>query len=81
MVSCTFHEKWDARIWKQGIFRILFCFLLTSYVDIIKEATISRVLSYPAVSVIFEKYILSSSNKLEDAEPTVTLDSWSGEKK
>ena len=43
MVSCPFREEWEAGVWNQGIFRILFCILLTSYAEIILEATISRV--------------------------------------
>ena len=38
----------------KGIFRVIFCVLLTSYVEIIPEATISRVFSYPDVGAIFE---------------------------
>ena len=34
--------------------------------------------SYPDVDVIFDKYILSRSNKLVDADPTGTLYSCSG---
>ena len=34
--------------------------------------------SYPAVGVIFDKFILSSSNKLAGAYPSGTLDSCSG---
>ena len=40
MVSCPFHEK---RALNQVIFNIPFCVLSTSYVEIILEATISRV--------------------------------------
>ena len=44
----------------------------------IPEATIFIVFSCPDVGVIFEKYILSRSQKLVDADPTDTLDSCSG---
>ena len=50
-------------------------YLSSSYVEIMLEATISRVFSYPHVGVIFEIYILSRSHKLYDADPAVTLDS------
>ena len=56
-------------------FRILFCVLSTSYVEIIVESMTSRFFYYPDVGVIFEKYILSRSHKLADADPAVTLDS------
>ena len=36
--------------------------------------------SYPYVGVIFDKSILSRSHKLEDADPTGTVDSCSGKK-
>ena len=57
---------------------ILFCVLLVSYVEIILEATISRVFSYPALGVIFGQYILSSGHKLVDTDPAGNLDSCSG---
>ena len=78
MVSHLFRLKWEARIWNQGIFRIIFCVLSTSYVEIILKAMIYRVFSYPAVGVIFEKSILSSCQKLADADPAGNLDSCSG---
>ena len=65
----------------QGNFRILFCVLLTLYTEIILEATISRVFPYPDVRVIFGKSILYRSHKLADADPTGTLDSYSGTQK
>ena len=37
------------------------------------EATISRFFSYPAIGVIFDKYILSVSLKLADAYPADNL--------
>ena len=40
----------------------------------------SSVFFYPAVGVIFEKYILSSGHKLADVDPAGTLDSYSGTK-
>ena len=42
------------------------------------EATISRFFSYPAIGVIFDKYILSRSHKLVDVDPAGTLDPCSG---
>ena len=57
---------------------ILFFILSTSYVEIILEATISKVFPCPDIGVIFEKYILSRSHKLAGAEPTGALDSCSG---
>ena len=78
LVSCLFCEKLEAGVWNQGTFRIPFCVLLTSYVEIILESTISRVFSYPDIGVIFEKYILSRSHKLAGVEPTGALDSCSG---
>ena len=45
MVEFPFREKWEAGVWNQGIFRILFCILLTSYVNFILDATISRFFS------------------------------------
>ena len=48
-------------------------FLLTSYVESILEDTISRDSAYPAEDVNFKKPILSSSHKLADADPAVTL--------
>ena len=65
-------------VWNQGIFRILFCVVLTSYVEIIPEATISIVFPYPDVCVIIDKYVLSSSHKLADAYPADILDSCFG---
>ena len=50
-------------------------YLSSSYVEIMLEATIPRVFSYPDVDVIFEKYILSISQKLVDADPAGTLNS------
>ena len=35
-------EKWEAGVWNQGIFGILFCVWSTSYVETIQEATIYR---------------------------------------
>ena len=54
--------------------------LSLSYVELKLEATISRVFSYRDVGVIFEMYILSSSQKLIDADPagTLYLCSWGG---
>ena len=78
VVSCLFREIWEAGVWNQGIFRILFCVLSTSYVEIILEATIARVFYYPDVGVIFEKSILSSSHKLSDVDPAGTLDLCAG---
>ena len=80
MVLCPFREKWEAGVWNQDTFRILFCVLLTSDVEIILEATISRVFSYPDVDVIFEKYIWSISQNLADADPAGTLNSCSEKK-
>ena len=76
MESCPFLDKWDPGVWNQGIFRILFCFLLISYVGIIPEATILRVFPYTDVGVFFLKVYLSRSHKLADADPVGTLDSW-----
>ena len=53
-------------------------YLLTSYVEIILEATNSRGFSYLHVGVIFEKYILSRSQKLADVDPSGTLNSCYG---
>ena len=39
---------------------------------------ISRVFSYPAVGVMFLKYILSTGHKLVDADPAGASDSCSG---
>ena len=50
------------------------------YVEIILEYKISRVFLYTDIGVIFEKYILSRSHKLADADPAGTLDSCSGAK-
>ena len=55
---------------------MLLCILLTSYVEIIPESTIS--FFYPALGVIFENSILSSSQKFADADPAGTLDSCAG---
>ena len=43
ILLCLFCEKQEAVVWNQGIFRILIYDLLTAYVEIILEATISRV--------------------------------------
>ena len=77
MMSCPFCERWEAGVWNQGIFRILFSVLLKSYVEIILETMISRIFPYPAVGVIFEKCILSFCHKLAYVDPAGTLDSFS----
>ena len=43
IVSCPFCEKQESGVWNKGIYRILFCILLISYVKIILEAMLSRV--------------------------------------
>ena len=61
MVSCLLSEKWEAGVWNQGIFRIVFCVLSILYVEIILEATIYRVIHtqlYYMVSQLV-KYLLS----------------------
>ena len=78
MVSCTFREKLEAGVWNKGTFRIIFCVLSTSYVEIILEAMISRVFSCTYVGVIFEKYILFISHKLTDTYPAGNLESYYG---
>ena len=78
VVICLFREKWEAGVCNQGIFRMIFYVLLASYVEIIIEAKISRVFSYPYVGVIFDQNNLSRSQKLADADPTGNLDSCSG---
>ena len=45
-------------MWNKGIFRILFCVLLKSYVEIILEATISRVFPYPAIGPLIGSVFL-----------------------
>ena len=42
LASYPFHEKWKDGVWNQGIFRILFCVLLTSYVEFIPTLRSSR---------------------------------------
>ena len=51
---------------------------MTSYVEIILEATMYRVFSYSFLGVVFESSILSSSQKLADADPAGTLASCFG---
>ena len=51
MVSCPFREKWEAGVWNQGIFKIIFYILSASYVEIIRESTISRVFYHTAVAL------------------------------
>ena len=61
MVSCLLSKKWEAGVWNQGIFRIVFCILSILYVEIILEATIYRVIHtqlYYMVSQLV-KYLLS----------------------
>ena len=53
---------------------------MASYVEIIIEAKISRLFSYPDVSVIYDQKNLSRSQKLADADPTGNLDSCSATK-
>ena len=43
IVSCPFREKLEAGVCNQGTFRKLFYVLLTSWVEIVLEATISIV--------------------------------------
>ena len=57
---------------------MIFWVLSISYVEIIIEAKISRVFSYPYVGVIFDQNNLSRSQKLADADPTGNLESCSG---
>ena len=77
MMSCPFRKKWESGVWNQGTFRILFWILLTSYIEIILEDTISRVF-LTRYRYSFWKNILSISHKLADAEPEGILDSWFG---
>ena len=63
MVSCTFHERWEAGVWNQGTFRILLCILLTSCVEFIIESKICRVFSYTDVGLILENiFCLAATN-------------------
>ena len=49
MVSCKFRKKIEAGVWNKYIFRILFCVLLTAYVEIMIKSTIYGDFSDPAV--------------------------------
>ena len=75
-----FVKKWEAGVWNQGTLMILFWVLSASYVEIILEAPIYRVFSYPDIGDIKKINILSISHKLADTDPSGTLDSCFGTK-
>ena len=75
-----FIKKREAGVWNQGTLMILFCVLSASYVEIILEAKIHRVFSYPDIGDIKKINILSISHKLADTDPSGTLESCFGTK-
>ena len=65
-------------MWNQSTFRILFCNLIKSSVEIVTEATISIFFTDLAVGVIYDIYILSIGHRLANADPAGTFYSCSG---